>query len=249
MILIYTVKDYVLAEKVVATTLKKEDTPRTFTLRIITPTIQFLGLPMGGGLAKVSRLIDENGNVIHARNYADDLKAEVKELKKNCAVPYLKLWKGYLIIATLVLVAAVIYNLKNKATNAKNEVAAAHLMEQLHGLKEGQLYGATFFTDADANHLDGLADGWIRINRIAGDTVFVQRSIQLMGSTPVFDMAEIAGIKPQSDADWEPKEEKINYRLLQSTLEDPNAARVDVFYIGADNDKYSGVAFTIAGTE
>lgn len=249
MIFIYTVKDYILAEKVVTTTLKKEDTPRTFTLRIITPSIQFLGLPMGGGLAKVSRLIDENGKVIHARNYRDDLKAEVKALKKDCRVPYLKLWKGYLILAAVILVAAVIFNLKNKADNAKNEVAAAHLMEQLHGLKEGQLYGATFFTDADANHLDGLADGWVRINKIVSDTIVVQRSRELMTTAPVFDMANIADIKPQSEADWESKEEKINYRLLQSALEDPTATRVDVMYIGADNDKYSGVAFTIKGTE
>src|SRR5690606_41428866 len=114
-----------------------------------------------------------NGKVIHARNYRDDLKAEVKALKKDCRVPYLKLWKGYLILAAVILVAAVIFNLKNKADNAKNEVAAAHLMEQLHGLKEGQLYGATFFTDADANHLDGLADGWVRINKIVSDTIVV----------------------------------------------------------------------------
>lgn len=249
MLFIYTKYDFLLAEKDVTTTLKKESAARTFTLQIITPAVKFLGLQMGGGLVKISRLWDADGKLIHARHYSAELKADIKAFKKAYPIPYLKLWKGYLYLAGILLFAAFIFNLNNKRVVAKIEQETAVMLDHLRHIKQGQLYGASFFTDVEASSLGRLADGWIRINKIEGDTLFVQRSKTLAASYPVFDMDNIADIKPQSEADWEAKEEKINYRLLLSTLETPDLKGVDVLYIGMDHDKYGGVAFTLKGVE
>ena len=72
MFFIFSIYDFVLAEKTVTATLKKENAPRNFTLQIITPARRFIGLPFGGGFVKLSRLYDEQGKLIHARNYSDE---------------------------------------------------------------------------------------------------------------------------------------------------------------------------------
>lgn len=249
MFFFYTIRELVLAEKIISTTLKKEDSARTCTLRIITTSVSFLGLPLGGGLLKLSRLYDENGKLIHARKYSPELKAEVKALKQTCQIPYFKLWWGYLFILTVVLVAAVIFNTKNKMANAALEDRANHLKESLQQVQTDKIYGASFFVDAQGNRLPALADGWVRIKGVEGDTLFVQRSKQLAATKTLFDLDDLAAIKPVQEADWEEKVEKVNYGLLKEQLQEAGRQSVDVLYIGADSEQYSGVIFTFKAVE
>ncbi|MDM1296226.1 hypothetical protein HX021_18230 [Sphingobacterium sp. N143] len=249
MLFIYSIYDFVLAEKPVITTLKKESSPKHFTLQIITPARKFLGLPFGGGFVKLSRLYDETGKLIHARNYSDELKTEIKAFKKDYDIPYFQLWKGFLFVFAAILVWAAIYGIKNKIGNQTRENETARMIENLQHLKPGQLYGATFFTDHEGNSINGVPAGWIKIDKIVGDTVFVQRSKKIEDSAAVFDMDNIAAIKPQSPEEWEDKIEKMDYKLLTEQLQEANKKSVDVVYIGQDHEKYAGVIFTIKGTE
>ncbi|WP_313529901.1 hypothetical protein [Sphingobacterium multivorum] len=249
MFFIYSIYDFVLAEKSVTTTLKKENAPRTFTLQIITPARRFIGLPFGGGFVKLSRLYDEHGKLIHARNYSDELKAEIKSFKSQYSIPYFQLWKGFLIVAAAILIWAVIYGVKNKLGNQQREKEVGQMIDQLKQLKAGQLYGATFFTDQEGNSIDGLPAGWIKIDKIIGDTVFIHRSKQLDTSSALFDMKNIASFKPQSTHEWQEKTEKMDFNLLKKQLQDAATKKVDLLYIGKDHDTYSGVILTIKGSE
>lgn len=249
MFFIFSIYDFVLAEKRVTTTLKKENSPRNFTLQIITPARKFIGLPFGGGFVKLSRLYDEQGKLIHARNYSDELKSEIKAFKSQYSIPYFQLWKGFLIVAAAILVWAVIYGVKNKIGNQQREKEAGQMIDNLKHLKAGQLYGATFFTDQDGNSIDGLPAGWIKIDKIVGDTVFIHRSKQLDTNSALFDMKNIASIKPQSIDEWQDKTEKIDLKLLNKKLQETGTERVDLLYIGKDHEKYSGVILTIKGSE
>ncbi|MNH32967.1 hypothetical protein D3C79_934450 [compost metagenome] len=62
-------------------------------------------------------------------------------------------------------------------------------------------------------------------------------------------MNDISPIKPKSSADWESKVERMNYQLFLEQLKEPNKKSVDLLYIGPDHDSYSGVIFTIKGSE
>lgn len=249
MLFIYSIYDFVLAEKTITTTLKNESSARNFTLQIITPARKFLGLPFGGGLVKISRLYDEHGKLIHARNYSEELKAEIKAFKKNYAIPYFQLWKGFLFIFAAILIWAAIYGVKNKIASQQRENETEKLFNNLQHLKADQLYGVTFFTDSKGKSLDGLPSGWIKINKIVADTLFIQRSKQLDTSNALFDMDNISTIKPQSETEWEEKVERINYKLFLEQLKEPNKKSVDLLYIGSDHDNYSGVTLTVKGCE
>jgi len=249
MLFIYSIYDFVLAEKTVTTTLKNESSARNFTLQIITPARKFLGLPFGGGLVKISRLYDERGQLVHARNYSDELKAEIKSYKKGYPIPYFQLWKGFVFVFAAILIWAGIYGVKNKIANQQRESETEQLFSNLQHLEAGQLYGATFFTNSKGENIDGLPSGWIKINKIVADTIFIQRSKQLETSKALFAMNDISPIKPKSSADWESKVERMNYQLFLEQLKEPNKKSVDLLYIGPDHDSYSGVIFTIKGSE
>lgn len=249
MLFIYSIYDFVLTEKTITTTLKNENESRNFTLQIITPARRFLGMPFGGGMVKISRLYDEQGTLIHARRYPDELKAEIKSLKKEHPIPYFQLWKGFLLVFAGILIWAAIYGIKNKISDQHRQQETVRLFEQLQHLDAGQLYAAEFFTNSNAESIDGVPGGWIKINKIAGDTIFVQRSKKLDTEHALFDMAHMAAIKPQAATDWEEKIEKIDLKLLQDQLQEANRKSVDLFYIGPDHDKYSGVICTVKGSE
>lgn len=249
MIFFYTTYELVLAEKKVTTTLKKESAPRNFTLQIITPAREFLGMPFGGGLVKMSRLYDQHGRLVHASNYSKELKSDIKNLKKDYPIPYFKLWKGFIFVCVAVLLAAAVYGIKRKIDNQERQSDVAHMIEKLQNIQAGQLYGATFFADEYGNSIQGVPAGWIKINKIVGDTIYIQRSKKLDDSVIVFDMDKIASVKPKSAADWEEKVEKMDYKLFVEQLNKPNVKNIDLLYIGADREKYSGVIFTIKGSE
>ncbi len=106
-----------------------------------------------------------------------------------------------------------------------------------------------FFTDQDGNSIDGLPAGWIKIDKIVGDTVFINRSKKLDASAALFDMKNIASIKPQSIDEWQDKTEKMDLKLLNEQLQEAGTKKVDLLYIGKDHEKYSGVILTIKGSE
>ncbi|GGE96558.1 hypothetical protein SAMN05443634_110137 [Chishuiella changwenlii] len=249
MIFFYTQYEHILGRKFITGTLKKENQPQQFELYIITPGTKFLGLPMGGGLVKLSRLYTMNGELIHARNYSPEIKNEVKKLKKTLKIPYFKLWKGYLIILAIVSVAAVIFAINNKIKANKYNDQTTHLNEALNNLKAGQLYGATFFTDAEGNSINGLPQGWIKIEKIEGDTIFVKRSLKTETDKALFEMENISKFKPTTENEWNSHVEKINYPLLKKGLQEKDNDRFDLLYIGKDNEKYSGVTISLKGAE
>lgn len=252
MIFFYTRYELPLAQKFITGKLKNDTEEQNFELYIITLGTKFLGLSMGGGLVKISRLYNSKGELIHARKYSPEIKKEVKQLKKTCKIPYFRLWKGYLIIATLTLIAAIIFGINRKIESKAYSDQNEKLNTALHNLKAGQLYGATFFTDEEGNSINGLPQGWVKIEKIEGDTIFMKRSINVVNDKALFKMEDIESIKPVSENDWNPKVEKINYSLLKDKLADENNTsndRYDLTYIGADHDKYSGVTISLKGAE
>src|SRR5690606_28785265 len=178
MIFFYTRYEYVLGQKSFNSTLKNNEKSEVFDLYIITPAVKFLGLPIGGGLVNMSRLYRQNGELIHARYYSPEIKQEVKALKKTTKIPYLKLWMGYLIIIGIALIGSIIYGIKMNNDNSKYNDAIQKMTNSLKQIQVGQLYGVSFFTDENGNNLDGLPAGWIRVEKIEGDTLFVRRSVQ-----------------------------------------------------------------------
>lgn len=249
MIFFYTRYELVLGQKSITGTLKKETQPQPFELYIITPGTKFLGLPVGGGLVKMSRLYSTNGQLIHARNYSPEIKQEVKKLKKNVKIPYFKMWKGYLIMLTIGLIVAVILGIDTKIKADKYNDQTAHLNKSLNELKVGQLYGATFFTDADGNSINGLPQGWIKIEKIDGDTIFIKRSVKTDNVKAIFTMDDINKFKPTTESEWNSNIEKINYPLLKDALKEKDKKSFDLLYIGKDNEKYSGVTISLKGAE
>jgi hypothetical protein len=155
--------------------------------------------------------------LIHARNYSDELKAEIKAFKSQYSIPYFQLWKGFLIVTAAILIWAVIYGVKNKLGNQQREKEVAQMVDNLKQLKAGQLYGATFFTDQDGNSINGLPAGWIKIDKIVGDTIFIHRSKQLDTNSALFDMKNIASFRPQSTDEWQEKTEKMDLNLLKNS--------------------------------
>jgi hypothetical protein len=123
------------------------------------------------------------------------------------------------------------------------------MFDNLQQRKTGQLYGSAFFTDQDGNSINGLPAGWIKIDKIVGDTIFIHRSKQLDTNSALFDMKNIASFRPQSTDEWQEKTEKMDLNLLKKQLEDAATKKVDLLYIGKDHEKYSGVILTIKGSE
>ena len=249
MIFIYTTYEYLLGEKKVTATTKKQASPASYTLRIFTPARKFLGLPFGGGIVKVSKLIGGDGKVIHARYYSDELKQEVRKFKQELSIPYFQLWKGFLFLALALVIGSVIYSMRNKVASQHREADAHHMIENLQNLEAGQLYGASFFTDENGKQLPELSDGWIKVSRVKADTLFVQRSKILMPSGPVFSLEAIDQFKPVNASGLNPKEEKISLPLIRERLKDQSIQKVDAMYIGEDHDNYGGVVFTIKASE
>ena len=209
MIFFYTRYEYVLAQKSISGTLKKQNQTKEFDLFIITPATKFLGFPIGGGLVKMSRLYTKEGQLIHAREYSEEIKQEVKNLKSTCKIPYFKLWKGYLMMMVITLVAAFIFGINNKIKANNYNKQTSHLTECLDNLKIGQLYGASFFTDAEGNSINGLPQGWIKIEKIDGDTIFVKRTKELVEGKALFNLEDIEMIKPKSEQDFSDKIEPL----------------------------------------
>ncbi|MFU1859408.1 hypothetical protein ACK8HY_20585 [Sphingobacterium sp. NGMCC 1.201703] len=248
MLFIYTRYEYVLGSKDITATLKNETKPQRFNLHIITPATKFLGFPVGGGLVKMSRLVNQQGQVIHARNYSPEIKEEVKNFKKTLTIPYFKLWKGYLFIASIAIVGSIIYGIKLNSDGKKYRNEKENLAKSAQQLQTGQLYGANFFTDAEGNNIQGLPAGWVKIVKIEGDTVFVQRS-KKTSDRAMFEMKDLASIKPTSDADWNDHIEKMNYPLFKEAIQNKNLSGIDLSYIGVDHDKYPGVIMSFKGVE
>lgn len=248
MLFIYTRYEYILGSKEIIATLKNETKPQRFNLHIITPATKFLGFPVGGGLVKMSRLVNPQGQVIHARNYSPEIKEEVKTFKKTLKIPYFKLWKGYLIIASIAIAGSIIYGIKLNSDGKKYRNEKENLAKAAQQLQTGQLYGASFFTDVEGNSIQGLPAGWVKIIRIEGDTVFVQRS-KKMSDRVMFEMKDLESIKPTSDADWNDHIEKMNYPLFKEAARNKNLSGLDLLYIGEGHDTYSGVIMSFKGVE
>lgn len=248
MLFIYTRYEYVLGSKNILATLKNETIPQNFNLNIITPATKFLGFPIGGGLVKMSRLVDQNGQVIHARNYSPEIKEEVKKFKNTLKIPYFKLWKGYLMIASIAIAGSIIYGIKLNLDGKKYSNEKGKLVKSARQLQVGQLYGASFFTDAEGNNIEGLPGGWVKILKIEGDTIFVQRS-KKMTDRAMFEMEDLESIKPTTDEDWNNHIERMDYPLFKEAALNKDLSRIDLSYIGADHDKYSGVIMSFKGVE
>ncbi|QES87954.1 hypothetical protein [Rhizosphaericola mali] len=249
MIFFYQMYDYVLGEKEIIATLKNETHTQRFTLKIITPARKFVYMSYGGGLVKISRLYDVNGQLIHARNYSDEIKNEVKNFKRQLKIPYFQLWKGFLYTIVVLIIAAIIFSIKNKIKTNDLKGQSAHLTEQLQALKPGQLYGISNFTDAEGNSVNGLPESWIKIVKIDQDTIYIQRSKQTIPVKAMFEMSHISSIKPKNESEWEPNLEKISYPFLKSQLSESDKMSYDAVYIGDDKEKYSGIVFTLKGAE
>lgn len=249
MIFFYTLYDYKLQQKSIQAPLKKSTESENFELLIITPAIKFLGLPMGGGLVKISRLYRENGELVHARHYSPEIKQEVKELKKISKVPYLKIWKGYLILISIAILGSIIYGLKRNMDNKKYNEQLGQLTENLKQVKAGDKFGVSFYTDENGNHLGSLTAGWILVEKVEGDTLFVRRSIQDDPKAILFKKEDMEKIKPTSIDQWNSKVEKIDLPLLKSQLEETDRKRYDAFYIGQDHENYGGVIMSIQMAE
>lgn len=250
MLFFYTRYEYVLGNKVVSATLKNQAHSETYDLEIITPAIKFFWfLPMGGGLVKISRLYNAQGELLHAKNYSSELKNEIKQFKKTLKVPYLKLWSGYLILLSIALIGSVIYGMKMKKDATKFNEQTERLTQSLQNLQKGQCYAASFFTDENGNQINGLPAGWIRIERIDGDTIFVKRSLEVAYDKALFKMEDLTPIKPTTDAEWNPKTEKLNYSLLKNDLTEEDKKQFNLMYIGSDHEKYQGVIMTLKGVE
>jgi len=245
---IYTLYDYVLGEKIITATLKKDPTPRRYTLQITTPARSFIYLPIGGGFVKISRLYNEEGKLIHARHYSDELKAEIKEYKKNFSIPYFQLWKGLIYFSAIALIGGVIFAGKLKFENSQRANETAALTEKLQHLQPGQLYGVSLYTNLKGEN-QSLQEAWIKINRIEGDTLFIQRSKQTREVTGLFDMKQLEPLKPQTDSDWESTIERVNYPSLKAQFEQKDKSSFDLLYIGDDRSTYGGVVFAIKGQE
>jgi len=246
MFFIYSFYDYVLGEKTITATLKKDPTPRNYTLQIITPARSIFGFTIGGGFVKLSRLYTEEGKLIHARHYSDELKNEVKLYKKDFTIPYFKLWKGLIYIAVITVLGGVIYTSKLKMDSHQQAKDSAALATQLKDLQVGQEYGVTLFTNLEGEN-QSLKEAWIKVNKVEADTLFIQRSKQSRDVTGLFDMAKLASIKPNTEQDWENTIEKINLPSLKSQLEEKDNSSFDLLYIGNDKTRYSGVVFSIKG--
>lgn len=248
MLFIYTLYDYVLGEKTITATLKKDPTPRTYTLQIITPARSFIGAPIGGGFVKLSRLYTEDGKLIHARHYSDALKAEVKAYKKNFSIPYFHLWKGILYFTAIALIGGIIYAGKIKFERQQQANETAVLVDKLQRLQVRQQYGVSLFTNLEGEN-KSLQEAWIRIHKIEGDTLFIQRSKETRDVTGLFDMAKLQPLKPKTEEGWETTIERVNYPNLKTQLQEKDKSSFDLQYIGADLNRYTGIVFSIKGKE
>jgi len=65
----------------------------------------------------------------------------------------------------------------------------------------------------------------------------------------MFEMKDLESIKSTSDEDWNNRIEKMNYTLFKEALNNKNLSGIDLSYIGADHDKYSGVIMSFKGVE
>lgn len=248
MFFIYTLYDYVLGEKKITTTLKKDPTARNYTLQIITPARSFLGAPVGGGFVKLSRLYTEEGKLIHARHYSDELKAEVKAYKKNFSIPYFHIWKGFIYFTLAALIGGIIYAGKLKYDRLQSANSTAALVDKLQQLQPGQQYGVSLYTNLEGEN-QSLQEAWIKINKIEADTVFIQRSKQTREVTGLFDMTKLAPIKPNNEQEWETTIERVNYPRLKEQLEEKDKSSFDLQYIGDDLNRYRGIVFSIKGND
>ncbi|GAA4786490.1 hypothetical protein GCM10023231_13130 [Olivibacter ginsenosidimutans] len=248
MLFIYSVYEHLLGEKEIQATLKDEVEPKSYTLRIVTQARRFIGLPFGGGLVKLSRLYDTHGQLISPRKYSASLKSQIKEFKKECPIPYFKLWKGFVYVLVALGVGSLIFGINNKITSSHRENQAAFTQHQLSAIAAGQRYGVTFFTDVQGNNIDGLPEGWIKIVKVEGDTVFAQRGKKTVPLKSVFDIDHIRPILPASDSDWEETVERFDYQLLKAEVaKSSTRGSFDLLYVAPDKEKYSGVVLSIKG--
>ncbi|MFZ4860760.1 hypothetical protein ACL9RF_01100 [Sphingobacterium sp. Mn56C] len=249
MIFFYTRYDYTLGQKRITGVLKNKELPEQLDLYMVTPGIKYFGLPVGGGFVKMSRLYNANGDLIPVTDYSPEIKETVKAFKSSVSIPYFQLWKGYLSLLVIALVGAVIYAIKTGQDGKQYKNDIQNMTTALQQIHAGQLYGVTFFTDAEGNSIEGLPAGWIRVNKVDADTLFIQRSVATARSKVIFKMDDIASIKPETDSDWNPKIEKINYSSLKKSLQEEGKKRFDLLYIGSDYENYRGVIMSINAAE
>ncbi|MFD1768827.1 hypothetical protein [Sphingobacterium suaedae] len=246
MFFIYTIYDYVLGEKEISATLKDDMETKPYTLQIVTQARRFLGLPFGGGLVKMSRVYDVRGNLINTTRYSKDLKATIKAFKKECPIPFFKLWKGFVFVAAAVAISSLIFSIKTNIERNNSQEKIAHTVEKLTHIKTGQLYAVSYFANVDGQSINGLPEGWLRVVQVVGDTIFAQRSKQKIDASPLFAIDKLLPILPQTEEEWEPAIERFDYQILRSHIENPSPrGRFDLLYVEPDRKKYDGVVLTI----
>lgn len=250
MFFIYRTYEYLLNSKEVKTTLKNESDAKTYTLNIVTIARDFLFMPFGGGLVKISRLYDGEGNLIKSSRYSKELKAQIKEIKKESPIPYFRLWKGFLFVLIALVITSAIMGIKNKIDANDRAETAAQMIVELTNIHPGQIFAASFFTDIEGNNINGLPEGWVRVVKLDKDVLFLQRSKQTVTTAGLFDLEHLVPILPNTEEDWEPVAERFDYRLIKQQLEEsPKKSRIDASYIEEDHEKYRGVVIAIKGVK
>lgn len=250
MIFIYHTYEYLLKSKEITATLKDDAQEKNYTLNIVTIARDFLLMPFGGGLVKISRLYDAQGNLIKSSRYSKELKAQIKEIKKESPVPYFRLWKGFLFVLIALVIASAIMGIKNKIDSNDRAETAAQMIEELTNIHPGQIFAASFFTDIEGNNINGLPEGWVRVMKLENDVLFLQRSKQTVTPAGLFDLEHLIPILPNTEEEWAPVAERFDYSLIKQQLEEsPKRSRIDASYIEQDYEKYRGVVITIKGVK
>lgn len=232
---------YVLGSRHIQATLKNKAVPESLHLDVIVEGIQFLAMPVCSSFIKKARLANGEGSIIPVEHYSQEVKREVEELKRKLKIPYFKLWRGALILLSIVCIAL---GTKKQIEAVAYTFQKQNLAANLQQIKVGQLYGAIFFSDSEGNDLSGLPSGWVRIQRIDGDTIFLQRSKKML-KKPIIKFKDFEQIKPRSEADWSSKLEKIDCPLVKEAAKSDQLTGVDLFYIGEGLEKNFGIVMTL----
>ncbi len=70
-----------------------------------------------------------------------------------------------------------------------------------------------------------------------------------MTDRAMFEMKDLDSIKPTTDEDWNNHIERMDYPLFKEAVLNKDLSRIDLSYIGAGHDKYSGVIMSFKGVE
>lgn len=218
---------YVLGSKSIYATLNDKAASEMLNLEIYVDYFKFLWLPTGCSFFKKCRLMNSEGVLIDSRQYSPEIKKDIEDFKKNLKIPYFKLWKGRLLFLAVGLLIAVFLALKQKKASEDFGSQKQNLAEAVKQIKAGQLYGVLFKDDAERIANPRLLSGWVRIQRIEGDTIFVQHSKKIVEQA-FLKSADFKSIKPSSEEDWSGKIEKIDYKLFKEAVKDDQIYMVNL---------------------